>query len=284
MRAMSVKCQASRFTFNAIRNTQYAVYSAILSVLFLTLAIIPTLAQSEVSPTEAMQRANQRYEAGQYTEAAEIYEAIIAAGIHNSDLYYNLGNAYFKQGEVGRAILNYRRSQRLSPRDADVAANLNFARVQAVDRLEANKGGLSNLVQLAEEWLTLNEAVVLALFLWVLICYFTVLAILLPRQRHLFGWVMAVLALCLALGVASTANRLYAEWQYPAAVVVAPKINITSGPGGSDQYLAEFTLHAGAEVLVLENRSGWRRITLPGDLQGWAPAEAVEEVITPSAY
>jgi hypothetical protein len=53
---------------------------------------------------------------------------------------------------------------------------------------------------------------------------------------------------------------------------------VTSGPGTSEQYLVEFTLHAGAEVSLIENRSGWDRIALPGDLQGWAPAEAVEQV------
>jgi tetratricopeptide (TPR) repeat protein len=226
-----------------------------------------------------MLRANQNYEAGLFTEAVGIYEAIIEAGIHNSDLYYNLGNAYFKQGDLGRAILNYRRAQRLTPRNPDVAANLSFARGLAIDQFENTEEGLTNLVQAAEEWLTVNEAVVLALILWVLICYFAVLAILLPRQRRVFSWVMAGLALFLAIGLASIANRLYSDWRYPPVVVLAEEVKITSGPGDADQYLAEFTLHAGAELHLLESRPGWRRITLPGDLQGWAPAEAVEEVI-----
>ena len=71
----------------------------------------PAVAQSEVSPTEAMARANQQYEAGQFAEAISIYQAIIEAGVTSSDLYYNLANAYFKQGELGRAIVNYRRAQ-----------------------------------------------------------------------------------------------------------------------------------------------------------------------------
>jgi tetratricopeptide (TPR) repeat protein len=226
-----------------------------------------------------MLRANQSYEAGQFVEAAAIYEAIIEAGIHNSDLYYNLGNAYFKQGDLGRAILNYRRAQRLMPRDTDINTNLNFARTQTVDQLETTGGGLTNLVQVAEEWLTLNEALVLALALWVFICYFAVLTILLPRLRRVFGWVMVVLALLLVIGLLSIANRFYTDWRYPSAVVVAPEVEITSGPGDSEQYLVEFTLHAGAETRLLEERPGWRRISLPGNLQGWAPAEAVEGII-----
>jgi hypothetical protein len=120
---------------------------------------------------------------------------------------------------------------------------------------------------------------VLALILWVLICYFVVLAILVPRLWQLFGWVAAVLALFLAIGLVSTVNRLYTDWQYPPAVIVAQEVDITSGPGGADQYLVEFSLHAGTEVQILESRPDWQRISLPGDLQGWAPAEAVVEVI-----
>jgi len=248
--------------------------------LFVGLSLIgavPILAQSEVSPTEAMARANQHYEAGEFAEAISIYTAIIEAGVGNSDLYYNLANAYFKQGELGRAIVNYRRAQQLAPRDSDIATNLAMARSQTIDKLD-DETGLGNLVQTAEEWLTLNEAAVLALIVWVLICYFAVLTILLPRQRRIFGWVMVTLGVLLMIGVFSIANRLYTEWRYPAAVVVAQEVEITSGPGDAEQYLVEFNLHSGAEVNILESRPAWRRVMLPGDLQGWAPAEAVETV------
>ncbi len=243
----------------------------------LLLLVAPVTAQTEVSPTEAMLRANRHYERGEFAEAASIYGAIIEAGVANSDLYYNLGNAYFKLGDLGRAVLNYRRAQRLAPRDADITANLDLARSQTVDKLETETG-LSNLVKMAEEWLTINEAVVLALVLWIFICYFAVLAILLPRQRRLFGWIVGVLGIFLLVGVFSIGNRLYAQWRYPPAVIVAQEVEITSGPGDAEQYLVEFTLHSGTEVYLLESRPNWRRVMLPGDLQGWAPAEAVETV------
>jgi len=244
-------------------------------VCLILLVALPVFAQSEVSPTEAMARANQHYEAGEFAEAISIYNAVIEAGVDNGDLYYNLANAYFKQGELGHAIVNYRRAQFLSPRDSDIATNLATARSQAIDKLE-DETGLGNLVQTAEQWLTLNEAAVLALILWVLICYFAVLAILLPQQRRIFSWVMVVLGVFLVIGMFSITNRLYTAWRYPPAVVVAQETQITSGPGDADQYLVEFNLHAGAEVNILENRPAWRRIMLPGNLQGWVPADAVE--------
>jgi tetratricopeptide (TPR) repeat protein len=237
------------------------------------------LAQNPVTPTEAMRVANQKYEAGEYSEAAAIYETILASGLHHSTVYYNLGNAYYKQGDIGRAILNYRRAQRLDPRDADVVANLNIARTQTVDKLDAPvEGGWSNLVKFAAEWLTVGEAIVLALVLWQLIGLLALIALLRPVLRRWCAIGMGVLAVFLAIGLISIANRFYREQNYAPGVIVAEAIDVTSGPGTSNQYLIEFTVHAGAEVSLLESRPGWDRLALPGDLQGWAPAEAVERV------
>jgi tetratricopeptide (TPR) repeat protein len=264
----------------SISNCQSLVKSFILAlVIFLIIASL-VLAQSPSSPAEAMLVANQRYELGNYDEAIAGYEAIIASGVRNSDVYYNLGNAYFKQGDTGRAILNYRRAQQLDPPDADIAANLALARAQTVDKLEVPpEGVLINIVEIAEEWLTLNQAALLALGLWFLMCVAFVVAIFQPRWRRLSAGTMAILAILLLIGLMSMANRLYKETQSPPAVIIAPQVDVTSGPGGGDQYLVEFELHAGAEVRLLESRIGWRRITLPGNLEGWVPGEAVEPVI-----
>jgi tetratricopeptide (TPR) repeat protein len=237
------------------------------------------LAQEPVTPTEAMRLANEDYETGKYADAAAIYEAIIDSGLHHSSVYYNLGNAYFKQKDLGRAILNYRRAQWLDPRDGDIRANLSIARAQTVDRLEAPpENGFSNLIQLAEEWLTLSEAMALALALWFLMGVLAVLALLQPRLWRWSGIGIGVLALFLLIGLISITNRHFKEQDSPSAVIVAEVADVTSGPGTSEQYLVEFSLHSGAEVSLIESRPGWRRITLPGDLQGWVPEEAVERV------
>jgi tetratricopeptide (TPR) repeat protein len=228
-----------------------------------------------------MRVGNQHYEAGEFAEAAAVYETIIEAGIQDSALYYNLGNAYFKQGELGRAILNYRRAQVLDPRDPDIAANLAVARSQTADKLEdGDEGFLTNFVLVAEEWLTLEEAGLLALLLWILLCVVAVIAILVPRWRAYCLWAGGVLAFFLVLGLLSMASRYYARQANPPAVIIAQEIDVTSGPGTAQQYLVEFTLHTGAEVQLLDSRPGWRRVALPGnDFQGWVPEEAIEPVV-----
>lgn len=185
--------------------------------------------------------ANHLYESGQYQQAAQAYQQLVDQGFSDSVLFYNLGNAYFKQGDYGRAILNYRRAELLAPRDADIATNLNLARTQIVDT--GNEGFFSAIGHWTQNWLTLNEIVITVL-----------------------------VASLVGLG-----SRMAVENIEPEAVVVAQEVDVTSGPGA--QYVAEFTLHNGSEVNLLETRGSWARLALAGDqMQGWVPAKAVETV------
>lgn len=127
----------------------------------------PVRAQS--ADVETLARANQLYENGRFAEAAQTYEQVAAQGVTDAALFYNLGNAYYKLGDSGRAILNYERAALLAPRDADVYANLAMARAQVVDKYETNGGSaLLRLAALGQAWLTLNETAVITLLLWLL--------------------------------------------------------------------------------------------------------------------
>jgi hypothetical protein len=264
---------AYRITFHASRLMKMSKRLAILVLLLIGLSACA----SQTASGAQMAEASQLYEAGQFVEAAVAYQALAAAGVQDGTLYYNLGNAYFKAGDLGRAILNYRRAQVLLPRDPDVSANLQLARAQTTDKLEAEDGGALVLFvrRILIEWTTLDEAAAITLGLWALLCALVVTAILWPRGRQVLRYGIAAVAVLLVLGMLSVGIRV-SEARSSPAVVVVQSVEIHSGPGVD--YLAEFTLHAGAEVRVLEQRDNWARITLPGDLQGWAPSEALEEL------
>jgi hypothetical protein len=234
------------------------------------------------SAGEVMDTANQLYEAGQYTQAAQAYEQLVEQGMADSALFYNLGNAHFKQGDYGRAILNYRRAQQLAPRDADIAANLALARAQAVDQYEVvDEGGfIGQAGSAVQAWLSLNELAMAALAAWVL---FALLLLLISSARAGSAWrkglqyTLVATAMALAVGVLALGSALYADRQWSEGVIVATEVDVTSGPGG--QYVTEFTLHSGAEVDLVEMRGNWARLVLPGgELEGWVPAGAVEAV------
>ncbi len=259
------------FSFpKVLRNARICIIAV--SALFILAACSSTTMSGQ-----GLAEANRLYEAGQLTEAVAAYEALVAAGANDGTLYYNLGNAYFKIGDLGRAILNYRRAQRLLPRDPDVAANLALARTQAQDRLEVE--GQQGLVAFIEHtlvgWMTPDEAAQLALGLWIILCAIGVAWIVRPQWRHALVYALAVIAVLWGLALISLGLRMLDARRAPA-VIVAESAEIRSGPG--TDYLTEFTLHAGAEVRVIEERAGWTRIALPGDLQGWLPGERVQQV------
>ncbi len=231
---------------------------------------------------EKMQIANDLYEGGQYLQAAQAYQQLVDLGVVDSALFYNLGNAHFKLGDYGPAIVNYRRAQQLAPRDPDVEVNLALARAQAVDQFEeeAEPGFLDQVGGTLRGWFTVHELALAALAAWIL---FVFLLLLFVSARAGTAWhrrgrsALAVAAVVLVVGVLSLGSALYVESSRSEGVIVATEVDVTSGPGA--QYLTEFTLHSGAEVDLVEARGNWVRLALPGaELEGWVPASAIEPV------
>ena len=248
-------------------------------ICFLMLSAVSTWAQ-EPPATELMVAASGRYERGEFAEAAQQYENLVAMGYEDSALYYNLGNAYLEGSDPGRAILNYLRAEELSPRNPNVRANLDLARSMTLDRIETERDSLVESVSyLGRRWVTPGELGVVALLLWV-IGSLVVSALLVWRTAPLRGAlriVAGVSSVTALLAFALLLNMLYANPYDSAGVVTAESVDALSGPGF--QYSEEFTLHSGAQVRLLDARQGWLHVALPGgEIRGWMPAHAVEAV------
>lgn len=241
-------------------------------------AVVGVALAQAPSPTDLMEEANDQYERGEYAAAAQQYEALIDSGYEDATLYYNLGNAYFRNGDVGRAVLNYLRAEELSPRDADIRANLELARSRTVDRVESGGESLfASVSNAARRWVTVGEMGVISLLLWAasaiaigtLIVWRTI-----PRRTVVWNGAFVATAATL-VSLLLLVSMLYANSNDDSAVIVESTVKVMSGPG--DQYEEEFTLHSGAQVRLVDTRQGWVRIALPGDdLQGWAPSDTVE--------
>jgi tetratricopeptide (TPR) repeat protein len=237
-----------------------------------------------VTAGETMLTASQLYETGNYNQAVQAYRQLADQGFSDSALFYNLGNAYYKSGDPGRAILNYRRAQQLAPRDLDINANLAFARARAVDQFDGAEAGSEGFLAELGRWvqgrLSHDELAMAALGAWIL---FSFLLILLISARAGSAWrsglryALAVTAILLAVGVLALGSSVYVDKNHTPAVIVASEVDVTSGPGS--QYLTEFTLHSGAEVDLVEVRGSWARLALPGgELEGWVPVTTVETI------
>ena len=243
------------------------------------LAALPSaaLAQGPVD-LEAMAASNALYEGGHYEQAARSYQQLVDKGYGDPVLYYNLGNAYFKDGDTGRAILNYLRAERLSPRDGDIRANLDFARSQTPNVPESGEAPLVRFAKSLLFRVTVGEVGAVALAFWLLFASCLLLTMVGPRRW--LAWTkpaVVVTAVLLLLGGGSLGARLYVDSTSREAVIVAEEVAVVSGPGS--RYTQVSNLYAGIETGLVEKRGAWARITLPGgSLQGWVPAASVEEV------
>jgi len=222
-------------------------------------------AQNPLSDFEA---ANKLYYEASFTNAAAAYEKMIQSGRHAPALYFNLGNAWFKSGQIGRAIAAYRHAEQLTPRDPDVRANLQFARNQA-----QGPSFSPNRRQLWLMKLTLNEWTLLAIgSLWL---WFFLLAALQWRPQWknsfrslLFGLTAASLVFCGCLAAA-----LYEDRGLRTAVVIAREAVVRHGPLEESQN--SFTVHDGAELRVLDRKDDWLLVTTDPRRIGWLRRDQV---------
>jgi tetratricopeptide (TPR) repeat protein len=213
--------------------------------------------------------ANKLYEQGKYTEAAGQYQDILRERVASPALYFNLGNAFFKTGQLGRAIAAYCQAEQLAPRDPDLRANLQFVRNQIQ--------GPTLVPDHWQSWLgrfTLNEWSGLAMIvLWV---WFGLLILLQLRpglrsalRGYLYtaGIFAAGLWLCIAWLV-------YLRQTEHKAVVTASEVVAHNGP--LDESPAAFTVHDGAELRVLDEKDQWLQVNVGATTRpGWVRRDQI---------
>ena len=235
---------------------------------------LPTTADY-VPPAVLLQRGHAAYEAGRFDEAITAYRQAERSGVRNGALYFDLGNAYFKNRELGHAIACYRRAEMLAPRDDLVRANLEFALTQREDKAVQTRGvPFVSWIGAAFRWLSLNEWVTVAALLYVVTCLLWVVGrfVRLAAYRPVL---YATLGLC-ALVLLTVVAKVHATRGVERGVVTVSKVDVTSGPG--ETYTAEFSLHEGAEVRIEDVRDGWLRVSLGEKLHGWVPVKALVRI------
>jgi len=220
--------------------------------------------------------ANRAYEAGDLDQAVQLYQASLDAGLDNAIIHYNLGNAYYKRGDVGKAIASYLRALRRNPRDSAARANLEQAQSLLQDEALAplKLPVFLKPVGWIYRWLSLNDWAWMGLLAVLVLALVSIVGQWVELPRSLLRRLRWVLV-CLAL-VAFTMMGLHyrAEIERDTAVVVADEVQVRSGPG--PDYNLAFKIHEGLQVFVAERREGWVQIHLGGELVGWVPKDQLE--------
>lgn len=244
-------------------------------------ALLTGVGDDPEAATRMFERANALYAGGSYDEASAVYEEIARGGFENADVYYNLGNACFKNGRVGKAVLAYERALRLEPGHKDAAANLAFVRGRLADRqTTAAESAFGEALDLAYRRLPSTTLAVVASAAFFGLALTFVVAIL----RGGFGpwsartaWILGAVLLVAA---SAAAVKVRAARSSRDAVVLEREVAARTGPG--QDFVIEFKLHEGTTVRLREVRGEWVRAAVAGtDLEGWLPGAAVEAVERP---
>jgi tetratricopeptide (TPR) repeat protein len=228
-------------------------------------------------PDSLLNVANNHYIEGKFDEAAELYQTLVDSGYHNAELYYNLGNSYFKLGKPAYAILNYERAHRLKPNDEDIEFNLEYARSFTVDRIEplpvfflvkwyrSVRGILSTN---GWAWISLfwfAVALTLGLVFWFSFRPWT------KRLSFTFGIMSILFAV---FSVIFSVQEKEMVMLRDEAIIFQPVVTVKSSPGEAGKEI--FIIHSGTKVQITKAIGQWVEIRIADGNKGWIPSETLE--------
>ena len=237
--------------------------------IFLSVCSFCVYGASVASSDTLFRQANDAYVEKDYGKAVALYGELVQAGYCSSELFYNLGNAFYRQGELAHALLYYERALRLDPSNADIRANIAFVNSQTVDQMEQMPEFF-----LHRWWLALSEifsstgwavvSILCSLFFFTALAFFFLSS---NVERRLRLLLVAFLLLCVTASSIGLAFRQLPENHVEEAIVTAYSVTVKSTPDASGTDL--FTVHEGMKVRVSDRVGDWMEVVFPNGNKGW---------------
>lgn len=224
-------------------------------------------------------KGNEAYAVGDFKNALANYISLIDKGFTSSRLYYNLGNTYYRSGMTGKAILYYEKALMLDPTYADARANLNFVRMQTVDKIDAvPEFVVATWIRQLRNSLSSNNWAVLSLVF--LLATLSMLILFRfakgPRSKKIFFVIACVSCALIVVCFVFSANLAYRAKHSSSAIVVERVGNVKSAPNTTGNSI--FVLHEGTKVKILEEAEGWDRVEISDGRQGWIRTTDIENI------
>jgi tetratricopeptide (TPR) repeat protein len=225
----------------------------------------------KIPASELVAEAGIAYRNGEFQKALGLYTRVREMGFVGGDLFYNIGNCYYRLGKKGMAVLNYERAKIMMPGDPDLGYNLGYVREQLEDKVNSGEGGLRTLLFWLDS-VNVKEAVyafVAANFLFwglvLLYLFFRKDVIWYLLMTGMFFWAVSALS----------AGIMWHDFRFDSrAVIVSPEAEVLSGPAEGDTLL--FRLHEGT-VAREERREGeWSLVRISESRRGWTESRNLE--------
>jgi len=250
--------------------------NSLLLLLALTSFLKPNLYAQTPNDYAVIKEANKAYNAGDFQKSVDLYEKIVKSGFSAGELYYNLGNAYYRIGDYKSAILNYERAKKILPNNDNIQINLEFCQKYVQDKIEAvPKFFLVNWIRSFLNLLSTKS--------WGIISIFTFISFLGLALLFLFSRTIAYRKLSFYFGLLSVFISIisfYASYKqnevltnHNTAIVFSSSASVKSSPNESGTVL--FIIHEGLKVTIIDDSDGWKEIKLADGKVGWLPNDAL---------
>jgi tetratricopeptide (TPR) repeat protein len=228
---------------------------------------------------QLFENANKLYQENKFEEAIKTYEEIEAKGVISSEIYYNIGNAYYKLNKVAPTIYNYEKALKIDPLNEDARNNLIFSKRLTIDKIEEipqsflqkmNKNYLQKLS--FNQWAILTIAFSFLGAVFFLLFYFSDIS---GRKRFFFT-VSIISFILLISSVIITFNQYHLAKNNVEAIIFSETVEVKNEPLASSS--EAFTLHEGTKVSVLDEVDAWKKIKLADGKIGWILSEEIKVI------
>ncbi|HTA84380.1 MAG TPA: tetratricopeptide repeat protein [Bacteroidia bacterium] len=234
---------------------------------------------SASAPYLTLDSANKAYSGEKYDKAITMYNSFINDGYESSQVYFNLGNCYYRKADYARAILNYEKAKKLNPSDADIQFNLQIANLKTTDKITPD----SELF-LANWWHKLVD--ISSEKGWAITCILLLFIALLSISSYLVSRNLFIRQLGFWLGMLllafSLITFLFSREQYNAitshdtAIVMSGSVTVKASPADNGTQL--FIIHEGAKVWIVKSEGTWTEVKLANGSQGWLLTSDIEAI------
>lgn len=248
---------------------------------FIAFLILTCLTQSAFSfdADRNLELGNKVYNEGLYDSALVYYQEITDNGLESAALYYNMGNAYFKNNKLPDAILYFEKARKLAPNDEDILYNLGIANTMIVDKIEK----VPELFY--KQWwnyfynmFDANTWSVISIICWIVLLIFIGMFILSnSRGMKKTAFYLGLLILFFTIATFGLASqKYYYTKEQKEAIIFTPTITAKSSPTLNAVDL--FVVHEGTKISILDSVQDWIKIKIPDGSIGWLPSDSVKEI------
>ena len=222
---------------------------------------------------------NKAYNDGAYKEAAKNYLQILENGEHSAELYYNLGNVYYKLNEIAPSIYYYEKALLLNPGDTEISNNMAYAKNMTLDAIKVMpETGLTKIYKSAtsyfsfEEWAYVSVALMSLFVLCYLLYYFLSYA---THKRIAFvTGILCLLVAFITIGIAYSKYKIFSSDQ--PAIIFDKEVIVKSEPNTTSS--ETFRLHEGTKVFILDHLGEWKKIKIADGKTGWLTEKSIKQL------